>query len=346
MRSMPRLVSLAALFVLIAALGSTFFQVIAPYLLPLFLAGMTAVVCQPLYKYFLARTGNRLGWAAGITTFSIMAAILIPLVTGVLVASLQLYTFAHSVSDDREWQRLLSKMRTSAESGSTSVFERAVDFGNQFLPAEKQLKAEEVAQQLKNRIRESLNQVGDRSLGVAGTTVGVLAGAAGTIAHFAIGLVIFALALFYFLCDGTNLLRGAQQLIPMHAEYQRELLEEFAKVVRSVVVATFLAAIVQGVATTIGLWFLGFDHLFVLFVLATLFALVPLIGTWVVWMPCAIALLLDGHIGSAIFLMLYGSLFVGTLDNIVRAYVLNTDTKLHPLLAFISVVGGLQAMGL
>ncbi|MCA9088958.1 MAG: AI-2E family transporter [Planctomycetaceae bacterium] len=346
MRSMPRVVSLAVLLLLIMILGTTFFQVIAPFMLPLFLAGMTAVVCQPLYRYFLSRTGNRLGIAAGITTFSLMAAILVPLVTGVLIASLQLYTFAHTVSNDKEWQKLLSKVRVQAQSGSESAFERAVEFGNQFLPAEKQLKAEQVAEQLKVRIRDSLNKVGDRSLGVAGTTVGVLAGAAGTVVKFSLGLVIFALALFYFLADGTNLLRGAQQLIPVHADYQRELLEQFAKVVRSVVVATFLAALAQGVATAIGLWLLGFSHVFVLFVLATLFALVPLIGTWVVWMPCAASLFLEGHIGSGLFLVLYGSVFVGTLDNIVRAYVLNTDTKLHPLLAFISVVGGLQVMGL
>jgi len=37
---------------------------------------------------------------------------------------------------------------------------------------------------------------------------------------------------------------------------------------------------------------------------------------------------------------------IGTLDNIVRAYVLQSDTKLHPLLAFVSVLGGLQVMGL
>jgi predicted PurR-regulated permease PerM len=34
------------------------------------------------------------------------------------------------------------------------------------------------------------------------------------------------------------------------------------------------------------------------------------------------------------------------LDNVVRAWVLKTDTKLHPLLAFVSVLGGIQTLGL
>jgi hypothetical protein len=34
------------------------------------------------------------------------------------------------------------------------------------------------------------------------------------------------------------------------------------------------------------------------------------------------------------------------LDNVIRTYVLNSDAKLHPLLAFVSVLGGLQSMGL
>ena len=55
----PRLVSLAVLLALIVLLGSTFYQVIAPFLLPLFLAAVLAVICQPLQGYFLKRTGGR-----------------------------------------------------------------------------------------------------------------------------------------------------------------------------------------------------------------------------------------------------------------------------------------------
>src|SRR5262245_25646986 len=100
LRDLPRLVSLAILLVLIVLLGMTFYQVVAPFLLPLFMAGMTAVVCQPLFRYFLIRTRNKIPLASGLTTASIMAALMVPLVVGTLVASLQLYGFAARLVDD------------------------------------------------------------------------------------------------------------------------------------------------------------------------------------------------------------------------------------------------------
>jgi hypothetical protein len=81
-------------------------------------------------------------------------------------------------------------------------------------------------------------------------------------------------------------------------------------------------------------------------VLAILSALIPMLGTWLVWGPCAVWLWWNGQWWQAILLAVYGVAVVGMLDNVVRTYVLNSNTKLHPLLAFISVLGGLQAMGL
>ena len=69
-------------------------------------------------------------------------------------------------------------------------------------------------------------------------------------------------------------------------------------------------------------------------------------GSWLIWLPCAGWLMYQGHWGSAIFLILVGTLVIGTMDNIIRTYVLQSDAKLHPLLAFVSVLGGLQMMGL
>lgn len=347
MRPMPRYVSLAVLLLLIVILGVTFFKVLAPFMLPLFLAGMTAVICQPVFRYFLKRTGDRIQLASLITTSCIMFAITIPLIVGTLVASLQLYTFAHNVVENPEWQQRFKVAKEKAGIQSDSIFEKAVAFGNQFLPKDQQRDPEKVSAEFKEKIRASMNGLGDRSLGrAAGTTIGILAGTAGWLFASGIGLAIYGVALFYFLADSTALIAAAEKLIPVHAEYQRELLIEFGKVVRGVVLATFLAAIGQGIATTLALWFFGFDHLFVLLVLATLAALIPMAGTWLVWFPCMIILFMAGHPYQAALLGIYGAGFVGFLDNVIRTYVLNTDVKLHPLLALISVLGGLQVMGL
>ena len=418
MRDMPRLVSLAVLTFLIVVLGIAFFRVVAPFLLPLFLAGMTAIICQPLFRYFLDRTGQRLSLAAAGTTFSILAAVLVPLITGILIASLQLYAFATTELDSHDWQQrshavmdslvdAVVEVRTwfmsaeedlggepapegieqpegmtpvegepgnasdppdasdlapdpeettSEEDGATPLAPREdaqeIDAEERAEIAEQTADdvrpdADKMAEDARTWLRTSLKDIGDKSLGrAAGTTFGVLAGTFGLLITFIIGLMMYCVALFYFLADGTALIRGTEALIPVHAGYQRQLLEQFARVVRSVVLATFFAAVAQGFATAAALWVFGFSHIFLLFVVATLAAMIPLAGTWLVWCPCAISLFVSGHPYQAVMLTLYGMLFVGFLDNVIRTYVLNSDTKLHPLLAFISVLGGIQAMGL
>lgn len=428
MTLMRRKISLAVLLLLIIALGVTFFRVVAPFLLPLFLAGMTAVVCQPLFRYFLKRTKDRIPWAAALTTASIMAAILIPLITGILIAILQLYTFSSRVVGDSRWTVIFKSpsaiavdvsndlqdamedddpseknpetseqpkveiqtgilpdgspaeiiTSTNLEKGEgiedeavevtvappgvdesttpeitmegqhTKTFlEDAVEYTNSWLPDEMRSDPAKVAKELRIRIAKAVHDLGDRSIGrTAGTTFGILTGAAGAIIAGLVGLMMYVVALYYFLADGTTLLLATEKLIPVHAKYQRQLLEQFSLVVRSVVLATFLAAFAQGIATTLALWLFGFDHLFVLLIIATVSALIPIAGTWLVWLPCAIILFTGGHWIQASLLTLYGAMFVSFLDNVVRTYVLNNDTKLHPLLAFISILGGLQVMGL
>lgn len=406
---MVRIVSLGVLLALIVILGTTFFRVVAPFLLPLFIAGITAVICQPLFRYFLKRTGQRVPLAAGATTFTIMASLLIPIITATVLASLQLYTFAATMQSSDELRlktrgayhqaisfvaRTVEKVQAllpqdhdhpvsqpveqpppvrspqnpipdepfssgrpedveladlppSADEAPAVQMERDLPPAEEPGPTPLEPVIVDLEAQLRGRVREMLRDLGDRSLGqTAGTTIGVLAGTVGLVVRAVIGLVMCAIALYFFLADGSMLLQAAETMIPVHAKYQRELFSQFAKVVRAVVLATFLAALGQGLATTLALWFFGFDHLLLLFVLACLGALIPLAGTWLVWMPCAVILFFGGHPWQAACLVLYGMFFVGFLDNIIRTYVLNSDTKLHPLLAFVSVLGGIQAMGL
>ena len=64
------------------------------------------------------------------------------------------------------------------------------------------------------------------------------------------------------------------------------------------------------------------------------------------WGPVAVWLAVNGNWGWSLVVAGFGAGLIGMMDNFIRAYVLHSDTKLHPLLAFISVLGGLQAMGL
>jgi len=328
----PRLVSLAVLLALIVLLGSTFYQVIAPFLLPLFLAAVLAVICQPLNDYFLAKTGGRQAWAAGLTTLAVAAMLVGPLVIGTFIAAVQFYNLA-----DRT---LGSDWRHGVNGLWDRVVEPALQRVAQFIPGG--LSEERLAEwqaQFGDNLQSLATDLAGKTFTLASSTVGMFV-------SLTIAGGMFITALYYFLADGRSILEAAQELIPLPAEYQRRLVDKFATVVRAVVTATFLAAFAQGLATALALQVCGFGHFGVLLVIASIMSLIPLAGAWTVWGPCAVWLVMQGNWTAAIGLTLWGLLFVAMLDNLVKMYVLQNNADLHPLLAFISVIGALQVMGL
>lgn len=473
---MARLISLSVLLLLILFLGGTFFRVLAPLLLPLFVAAVMAILFQPLLGYFVKRCKGRKRLAAGLTTGTILSMILLPLLVGTLVGALQLFVvvtdyvnsskFDHtieSIKEDWNTDSVVSKIEdwigieapvkenaadddsassdsgADARQGDSSKTDEAIDQtedssknqltdknepekpadaipGNESSTettatesqnsenkedksesesnADTEITAEELAQQEKQEQKKELisvlteigapdarlpveNQDSDgvspekddnfskqfaanvrtTVKGLVQKTWGLAGVAAGAAPRVAFGLLdaivtglisslMFVIALYYFLADGPALLTAAEGLIPMAVDYQRELINRFEKVVRAVVMATFLAAIAQGITTALALQFLGFGHFFFFAVVGTLASMIPLAGTWIVWGPCAIHLLSEERYGSATLLILFGIVVIGMMDNVIRTYVLQSDIKLHPLLAFVSVMGGLQVMGL
>lgn len=186
-------------------------------------------------------------------------------------------------------------------------------------------------------------QLAGKTLGYAGSTIKLLGGAVSLL----VASLTFVIAFYYFLADGPSLIDATEQLIPVHRDYIRSLLAQFDQAVRAVVTATFAAALAQGIATGIGMQIAGFPHFFIVTILSTLTALVPVLGTWLIWGPFVLWLgFHEGQWGMATFLTLYGAIFVGFLDNVIRAYVLHSNVKLHPLLAFVCVLGGIEVMGL
>ncbi|MEX2120501.1 MAG: AI-2E family transporter [Pirellulales bacterium] len=170
--------------------------------------------------------------------------------------------------------------------------------------------------------------------------------AGGFLAEFLIGLAVMIVSLYYFLADGPAMIAGIMRLSPLDDRYERQLLEEFTTVSRAVVVATLLSAVVQGVLAGFGYFFAGLDSVFLLTMLTMLFALIPFVGATAVWLPCALWLFLfEDRTTAAVALAVYGALVVSMADNVIKPLVLQGRSNMHPLLALLSVLGGVKAMG-
>jgi len=166
------------------------------------------------------------------------------------------------------------------------------------------------------------------------------------VAKLLIGLIVMTVSLFYFLADGRRMLEAVMRLVPLDVRYQWQLLREFEEVSRAVVSSTLLAAIVQAVLAGFGFSFAGLGNVFLLTLLTFFGALVPFVGAAAVWGTASLYLLFFvKNTWAAAGLALWGLCVVSTVDNIIKPIVLHGQSKLHPLLALLSVLGGVGALG-
>jgi predicted PurR-regulated permease PerM len=318
---MTRIISLVVLVAILALMAVLFFQVMASFLLPVFLAVLLVVMFGPVHRWFVARCKGRGRVAAALTTAAILLIVLAPMV---LVLFQAVHESVHF------WRNL-----SPGQKDLSTISKYVVTVINRVAP-------DLTAEDLQNYLIGQPKSPGLLTRWVA--PVG--SGAAQFVVGFLVGLLVMIFSLYYFLADGPVMVRALTRLLPMDQRYTQQLVEQFANVTRAVVVATLLSAIIQGLLAALGFYLVGFKSIFLLAVLATLMAMVPFVGPPLVWAPaCCWLYFYEGRTMAAVLLAIVGLAVVSTVDNIVKPAVLHGRSNLHPLLALLSVLGGVQALG-
>ncbi len=320
---MPRIVTLVVLIVFLLVIGALFFQVIANFLLPIFLALVLAVVFDPLYGWLKTRWKRHERIAAAATTAVILLIVLLPI----------LVILGQAAREGIEFYREIERSDRSAA-------ELEAPFGREFA-------ANVVA--LGQRAGFTLT-VEDVEAAVRAKVQDWIGPVARVTAHFAgglvIGLFVTVIALYYFLADGVAIKQSLQRLSPLDSRYENELIGEFQKVCRAVVTATLLSAIVQGMLAGVGFYFAGTGAVFLLTFVTMLLSMVPFFGAVSAWVPVCLWLFFhEGRTLAALLLAVYCASVVSTIDNVIKPLVLHGRSNIHPLLALLSVLGGVQALG-
>jgi predicted PurR-regulated permease PerM len=357
----PRVISFILLLAIILLVGAIFFQVMAQFIVPLFLAGVLLVVFQPLHAWTLNQLPGHPRLCAALTTFLILLVVLLPLTWlgwrayvdfRAMLAPSGRVAAGHAAPRD---QQLPAKAVTA--NGATD------ESGDQ--KAALATRLWKLADDLRHRVEEFTGQEVhpddlQRMVNRATTTVGswLLTGVQSAIGIL-IGLAIMVISLYYFLADGPAMIRAVMHLSPLESRYEKELLERFGQVSRAVVVATLLSAVVQGALAGIGYYFaLPVEApIFLLTALTMVTAMVPFVGAAAVWIcVCGWVYLYgervvdgvtmhDGNWVTALILAVYCTIVVSGIDNVIKPFVLHGQSKLHPLLALLSILGGVTVLG-
>lgn len=162
--------------------------------------------------------------------------------------------------------------------------------------------------------------------------------------NFFISLGIIVFTMFFFFVDGEKMLRQIMHWMPISNNYSIEIFNKFRDVSYSSVVATFASAIVQGLLGALGFIIVGLPAFFAGIIMGFT-ALLPYVGSGLVWFPVAIFLLITGQIWQGIFLLVWGFAIVSLVDNVIRAYVIKEKSQVHPIFIIFSILGGISLFG-
>ncbi len=282
-------------------------------------ATVLVIVFYPVHKRILKRTGKP----------ALSALISCALVILVILVPIALITFAVV--------KELSGAMASLQAGINYVLDpnspmtgRILGWLNQYVDVGQLQSEEYLLQQLKGM-----------SGSIAGQTLGFLGGLASVVVQ--IFFVIFTM--YYFFKDGDSIAGVVRDALPLNRKQATRVMERTREVIDASVYGVISIAIIQGALGGLAFWVLGLPSAIIWTVVMAFLSMVPTMGSFLVWVPAAIYLALTGHWIKAILLALWGTLVIGMIDNFLRPKLVGGRTRLHELLIFFAVLGGLNVFG-
>ena len=186
-----------------------------------------------------------------------------------------------------------------------------------------------------------LDQLKDRTGMIAGQTLGFLGGLLGILVQ--IFFVIFTM--YYLFRDGDKIFNVIRDSLPLETDQADAVMKRTRDVIGASVYGVFVIAIIQGSLGGLAFWVLGLPSPLVWGVVMTFLSMIPMVGAFIVWIPAAIYLAATGQWVKAALLVAWGALVIGTIDNLLRPKLVGGRTRLHELLIFFAVLGGLSVFG-
>jgi predicted PurR-regulated permease PerM len=158
-------------------------------------------------------------------------------------------------------------------------------------------------------------------------------------------LVLLLIALFFFFRDGRSLWTRVNQLLPLRADAKKRLEQRIKETVSGVVRGNFLIILAHGLVGAVGLLIVRAESVILLGLLMALAAAIPAVGTALVWGPLSVHYLMEGSYFRGLFLIGWGILAIGPIDNILRPWVVSAKTKIPFFWLMFGVIGGVQVFG-
>ena len=290
-----------------------------PFVNVLAWAVVLVIIFYPVHQRIVALT-RRSSWSALLSTVIVIAVILIPLTLLTLAVAKEVGDVAKNIQG---FFRSLLDPNSPVMGRIMSWLGRYVDAGR--------LDPQEY-------LLEQLNNI---SGAIAGRTLGFVGGVVGAIVR----AFFIVFTMYYLFRDGDRIYNATLDVIPLERAETRQIFDRTREVIHASVYGVIVIAAIQGALGGLAFGVLGLPNALVWGVMMFFLSMIPLAGSFVVWVPAAIYLAVSGHWAKALILAAWGALVIGTIDNFLRPKLVGERTGLHELLIFFSMLGGLRIWG-
>jgi predicted PurR-regulated permease PerM len=313
----------ASFFIFIAGITIVFCLLFWDLYKAVLWAGVFALLFRPLFLYLSDKLGRRNNLAAAATSLIVLFVVIVPAV-------------AIGIAIGKEATAYSEEFRNAAD-GSSTLFSRLADlippitgfaasFGIDF---------GEISARLSETIAAGSDFIAEKVVDIGQGIV-----------RFIFTLLLMHYLLFYFLQDGPAIVNATLRAMPLGLVSRERLSSEIVTVTKSTMKGMLVIGVVQGIIGIATFLLLGIRGAVIWGVAIGVASIVPVVGTSLVWIPAALALLAAGQSIKALILVAVGALVIGLVDNLLRPLLIGRDTHIPEYVVLLSTLGALSMFGL
>lgn len=157
---------------------------------------------------------------------------------------------------------------------------------------------------------------------------------------------LMLIVVFYLFIDGKRFVHYIYDLSPLADEHNEKLFCKFKEMAGAVLIGNGLGGLIQGVLGGVAFFLLDLGSPFLWGVIMGFLAFLPIMGVGVVLIPAGLVLILKQQVAAGIGLMVFYALLSWGIEYMFKPKVVGDRVKMHPLIVFFAIIGGLQLYGI
>ena len=302
------------LLFIILALTVKFYFIISEFLPAIATAFVFAYLFNPIYEYFLKIT-RRKSLSAFIIIFIIFALIFVPFMLLIFGLQKEISLFFNEETYNRIQNALTSLQNILYDQFSINISDYIAN----------------IKSQLAGAVQSAVTVLGPKILF--------------SISGFALSAFLTIFVMYYLLIYSGAVIATFKSYFPLSNANCDELLRDVSLHTRTLILGQLLIAILQGTLIGIGFLIFGISGPLLWGFVTVIMSFIPFLGSMVVWFPAGLIQLSQHHYFSGIGILLWGGLFVGNIDNVVRPKLISSLGNIHPVIVLLGIFIGLKEWG-